>query len=107
MLISEVTSYSTNGVTAANLTPVNRTYQAPQTSKLSAPKLYSVKLSGEALAKSMMLQGYSAVMISIKMGLDIKTVDQYLGIAVPTTNTTTKSTYTQPKASNTNTKALK
>jgi len=47
----------------------------------SKPKHDSVKLSGTAIAKSLKLQGLSPNDIAAQMGLDIKTVDSYLGIA--------------------------
>lgn len=45
----------------------------------------------------MKLEGFSVQMISIKLGLDIKTVDQYLGISAATTGAAIKSTYVEPK----------
>jgi len=51
----------------------------------SKPKSDSVKLSGTAIAKSLKLQGLSPEQIAAQMGLDIKTVDGYLGITPATT----------------------
>jgi hypothetical protein len=50
----------------------------------SKPKGDSVELSGTAIAKSLKLQGLSQNQIASQMGLDLKTVDGYLGIAPAT-----------------------
>jgi len=90
------------GVTAPYPTPAPRPYQAAKAAEIATPKAYTVELSGAALAKSLKLEGYTPLMISIKMGLDMKTVDQYLGI----TASTVHATYVQPKATYTEPKAL-
>ncbi len=41
---------------------------------------YVVDLSGSALAKSMKLQGQTTAQISVAMGLDVKTIDNYLRV---------------------------
>lgn len=83
MVISHITPYIVYGVNAPTYsTPAKETHQATKTAAPAAPQAYSVKLSGEALARSLLLQGYTPLMISLKMGLDIKIVDFYLGITV-------------------------
>jgi len=58
------------------------------------------------MARSLKLQGYTVRMISIKMGLDLTTVNQYLGIVETTDKTTTKSKYVQPEAAYTEPKVI-
>lgn len=102
MAISQVTPLTFQGVSAAYLTPTVKSAQTAKTAALATPKAYSVELSGTALAKSLKLEGYSPQMIALKMGLDIKTIYQYLGITAATTTTaatTVKSTYVAPKVS--------
>lgn len=83
MSVPQITPYGTNGVSAATyVSTAGKTYQAAKTTQPSTPKAYSVQLSGEALARSLQLQGYSVTMIAFKMGVDVKTVDLYLGITV-------------------------
>jgi len=87
----------------------NRTEKSTQSRKagsLSASKPYSIELSGAALARSLKLQGYTVRMILIKMGLDLTTVNQYLGIVETTDKTTTKSKYIQPDATYTEPKVI-
>jgi hypothetical protein len=58
-----------------------------------------VTLTSEALAKSLESLGYPVSFISAKLGLDTRTVDEYMGIAIPANVTDTfKSTYTPPKS---------
>jgi predicted transcriptional regulator len=79
--IPQISPYGTNGVSATTyVTPAKKTYQAAKATQIPAQKAYTVHLSGEALARSLQLQGYSITMIAFKMGVDIKTVDLYLGI---------------------------
>lgn len=40
----------------------------------------TVELTGTALARSLKLSGLNPAQIALKMGLDVKTVDSYLGI---------------------------
>ena len=65
-----------------------------------APKHDSVQLSGIALAKSLKLRGQTPAQIALKMGLDVKTIDGYLGIAAktPTTTLTSKTITPAPTA---------
>lgn len=110
MLVSQVTPYGTAGVgTTVSLTPVRSSNQTARTTTLAAPKAaaaasraFDVELSGTAQARSLRLQGYSARMISIKLGLDINTVNQYLGVSEPSK----KFTYVEPKATYQEPKAL-
>lgn len=100
VLVSQVTPYGTAGVGATTLlTSVKSSNQAARTT-LAAPKTaaaskaFDVELSGTAQARSLRLQGYSARMISVKLGLDMTTVNQYLGVTEPSI----QSTYVEPKA---------
>jgi len=56
-----------------------------QSTTVAAPKHDSVKLTGAALAKSLKLGGMTPKQIAQKMGLDLKTVDSYLGVNATTT----------------------
>lgn len=107
MLVSQIAPYGTGSVGVTYLTPVKRTSQTVTTTVLAAPrpvetKPYKVELSGSAEARSLKLLGYTPQMISIKMGLDINTVNQYLGVV----ETTVKSTYVAPKAAYQEPKAI-
>jgi len=95
--ISPVNPDNTYGVRAAELTPAKKSDQAAQTKDISVPKTDSVELSHSAQIRSLRLQGLSTEMIAIKLGLDLRTVRQYLGIVEADENTATKSTYVKPK----------
>ena len=87
MLVSPLSSSS----------PVNTNYsrkpgQIPQASPDHKPRGDSVKLSGTAIAKSLELQGLSPNEIAAQMGLDIISVDTYLGITPPSTSSPWHST---------------
>lgn len=68
-------------VTSAVVTP--QTTAPKKTAETQSPH-YTVKLTGTALAKSLKLAGQNPAQIALKMGLDIKTVDSYLGVKVQT-----------------------
>ncbi|HBA73571.1 MAG: hypothetical protein A2X82_15630 [Geobacteraceae bacterium GWC2_55_20] len=106
MLISQVTPYNSYAVGESSPNRVAKSKQSSKTDELSAKKSYSVELSGAAMARSLKLQGYTVRMISIKMGLDLTTVNQYLGIVETTDKTTTKSKYVQPEAAYTEPKVI-
>jgi hypothetical protein len=104
--VSQVAPYSSFVVSAPILAPAEKSAQPAITAKLSAPsapsapKAYTVELSDSAQAHSLKLQGLSLTMISIKLGLDVATIKEYLGITDPTTSTYVepKQAYTEPKA---------
>lgn len=98
MAVSAITFGATSGVNSKYFTPVRSLYQTPKTVQTYASKPYEVTLTTAAKAKSMELQGYSVFFISSKLGLDTKTVGQFLGITVAPDNITFKTTYTQPKS---------
>ena len=103
MAVAGISPYGTSGVNATYFDPPKRLYQPPKASQPSTSKPYQVTLSSEARAKAMQLQGLPVSLIVLKLGLDVKTVDQYLGITVTSTSTSTisRSTYTPPKLINT------
>ena len=105
MPVSQVTPYNSYVVSTPVLTPAKTAVQAAKATTLSAPKAYSVELSDSAQVRSLKLQGLSLAMISIKMGLDIATINQYLGITESAANTSI-STYVEPKRAYTEPKAL-
>lgn len=57
-----------------------------------------IELSHSAQAKSLKLSGYSIYLISLKLGLDVNTVKEYLGITDPVKPkyVTPKPEYTEP-----------
>ena len=71
----------------------------PQQHEVIQPTNDSVKLSGQALAKSLKLSGQTPDQIALKMGVDIRTVDRYLGVsaqAAANTPLQTKAATPQP-----------
>jgi len=98
MPVGAITPYATSGVNATYFTPVKRLYQPPKMRQVSAPKAYEVVLTTGAKVKALELQGYSVFMISLKLGLDTKTINQYLGIAAAANTATFKTTYSPPKS---------
>ncbi len=98
MTVGAITPYGTSGVNTTNYTPVKKPSQPPTAIQSIAPKAYEVTLTTEAKVKALELQGYSVSMISAKLGLDTKTISQYLGIAATTNSSTVKTTYTPPKS---------
>jgi len=89
--------------------PVGTRYQSPPKSFVPRAKLsrfpdqkaYHVVLSEAAKAKALKLEGYSVSVISLKLGLDIKKVTQYLNITASAATVPYKSTYALPKATST------
>ncbi|HEY4744823.1 MAG TPA: hypothetical protein VIH45_09220, partial [Desulfuromonadaceae bacterium] len=76
----------------------------PKQAAAVKPQHDTVELTGAALAKSLKLAGQTAAQIALKMGLDVKIVDSYLGVKAPTTAPTTPvptPAASQPKASET------
>lgn len=77
-----------NGVSGTVSTPTVTTAPAaaipPKHEAAATPQSqpYTVKLTGTALAKSLKLAGQNPAQIALKMGIDVKTVDQYLSIKV-------------------------
>ena len=98
MPVGAITPYGTSGVGATYFTPIKKLYQPPKVLQSSETKAYEVTLTTAAKVKAMELQGYPVSMISARLGLDLKTVYQYLGITEATKDTTFKTTYTPPKA---------
>lgn len=74
--------------TTSQTTTTNQPTTPKQTAEPAAAETqsqhYTVKLSGAALAKSLKLAGQNPSQIALKMGLNIKTVDGYLGISATT-----------------------
>src|ERR1035437_8758570 len=64
--------------------PEATTTPAPAKTAAVPSPAYTVKLTGTALAKSLKLAGQNPAQIALKMGIDVKTVDQYLSIKVAT-----------------------
>ena len=82
MLVSPVSSsIPVRGVRAVGENSRHRSNLGSKTPSEGKPRGDSVKLSGTAIAKSLKLQGLSPNQIAAQMGLDVKTVDGYLGIA--------------------------
>lgn len=85
--------------------PVGARYQSPpkrfvppaKLSRIPVQKAYHVVLSEAAKAQSLKLEGYSVSVISLKLGLDIKTVSHYLNITASATTVPYKTTYSLPK----------
>lgn len=79
---------SVNGISGATpaLTTTPAAIIPPKPAATTTPQSepYTVKLTGTALAKSLKLAGQNPSQIAQKMGVDIKTVDQYLSIKVAT-----------------------
>ena len=98
MSVGTLASYGISGVNATYLTPTMKLYRPPKATRIDAPKAYEVTLTAEAKAKALGVQGYPVSMISLKLGLDIKIIEQYLGISVTASDTTVKMTYTPPES---------
>jgi hypothetical protein len=79
-----------SGISGVNILPAPAVITSPTINATTIPAPaktetppnppYIVDLTGTALAKSFKLQGQSLEQISVAMGLDIKTVDSYLGV---------------------------
>jgi hypothetical protein len=78
--------------------PETTTTPAPEKTAATSSKPYSVELTGTALAKSLKLSGQNPAQIALKMGLDIKTVNSYLNIAVATSTPAPASAIPAPAA---------
>ena len=86
MEVSGVSPHSV-ATTQAALTPqIPEVTTTPTTTKTATttPQHDTVELTGTALAKSLKLAGQNPAQIALKMGIDVKTVDQYLSIKVAT-----------------------
>jgi len=70
---------------------------APDATKTTSipPQHDTIELTGTALAKSLKLSGQSVAQIAQKMGLDAKTVNQFLGISTITATPTASPTANQ------------
>jgi len=85
---------SVNGISgnlsllAVTTTPAAIMPPKPAASTTPPSEPYTVKLTGTALAKSLKLAGQNPAQIALKMGIDVKTVDQYLSIKVATSTPT-------------------
>jgi predicted flap endonuclease-1-like 5' DNA nuclease len=90
----EINTISSNAPTPPSTTPAVSTPAKP---KETFPKQDTVTLSGAALAKSLKQSGMSAAQIAQRMHLDIKTVDQYLGIATNAVTTPTMPSTAAPQ----------
>jgi|ERR1039457_2775747 DNA-binding NarL/FixJ family response regulator len=75
--------YSTPPATPAGVSTTAKPEATP-------PQHDSVKLTGTALAKSLKQSGLTVAEIALKMNLDVKTVDSYLGISTNTATTISK-----------------
>lgn len=85
----EVAGVSPHSVstTQAALTPQKPEVPTTPTTVKTAtvpPQHDTVELTGAALAKSLKLAGQKPAQIALKMGIDVKTVDQYLSIKTAT-----------------------
>jgi predicted flap endonuclease-1-like 5' DNA nuclease len=78
---------TTAGLTPS--TPEAATTPAASNPETLPPKHDTVELTGTALAKSLKMAGQTPAQIALKMGLDVKTVDGYLGVATKAATTAT------------------
>jgi len=82
--ISGTASTPSVTTTPADLTPAKpEAAKTPAASKPETlePKHDSVELTKTALAKSLKLSGQTVSQIALTMGLDVKTVNSYLGVS--------------------------
>lgn len=89
VVIGNVSTLNPSGAVISNATKpgaVTPTDKAP--ASLTPPKPVvtkpandTIKLSGKALAKSLKLAGQNPVQIALKMGVNVKTVEGYLGLS--------------------------
>lgn len=89
--ISGATSTPSVTTTPADLTPAKpEAANTPAASKPESlePKHDSVELTKTALAKSLKLSGQTVSQIALTMGLDVKTVNGYLGVSTKAANST-------------------
>jgi hypothetical protein len=97
MAASAISPLSSSGGNATYLSPAKSLYQPDKSTQVIAPKPYKVTLTSAALAKSLESQGFPVSLISAKLGLDINTINQYLGITSTASTALFKTTYTPPK----------
>jgi predicted flap endonuclease-1-like 5' DNA nuclease len=89
---TSATAGATANVPGTVSTPAATT---PQNTGDTQPANDTVELTGTALAKSLELSGQTPAQIAAHMGLDVQTVDSYLGIQA--TTTATPATYSAPQ----------
>lgn len=80
---STLSQIATSQTAATTSKPEVATSTQEKTKTVATPA-YTVELTGPALAKSMKLAGQNPAQIALKMGVDIKTIDNYLNIKVAT-----------------------
>jgi hypothetical protein len=87
MQVNGVSTPSVTTTPAAVTPPKPEATTTPAETKSAAilPKHDTVELTGVALAKSLKLSGQNVAQIALKMGLDVKTVNSYLGVKTATT----------------------
>lgn len=96
MTISEVASIRSYEISAAYQTSVRKTTQSVSNTEIQTKHADNVEISSQARVKSLKQQGYSSAVIASQMGLNDKTVQQYLGVLE------TVSTYSKTKTSSSN-----
>jgi hypothetical protein len=96
--VAAITPYGSSKVRDTSFTIMRKLYQVPETAQSPAKQAYHVTLTSEARAKAMKLEGYTIQFISAKLGLDTKTIYQYLGLEISANNDIFKTTYTPPKS---------
>ena len=97
-----------NGISGnASPPPVATTPTAltPPKPEAVQPKHDTVQLSGTALAKSLKQSGQTTAQIAQRMGMDVKTINGYLGVSTPTTAPRLKTAAPQVKQAATDTAA--
>jgi DNA-binding NarL/FixJ family response regulator len=82
--VSAVGSFRSEEVTATYPAFERRPSPTVAGNESQAQKADTVALSGQARARSLKQQGFSSTMIATKMGLNLKTVQKYLGSSEPT-----------------------
>lgn len=93
-------SSGTGSITAVITTSRSKANSVSTNSQSHQAHQDTVKLSGPALAKSLMLKGLNPSQIALQMGIKITTVDSYLNIkpvaVTPKTAQTTKVVPAEP-----------
>ena len=100
MAVTAIATTGTTGIEPSYKSPTDNSHQAPKTTKNPTNKADQVALTSQAKAKAMELQGIPVSVIAAKLGVDAKTVNQYLGVTDTTKSDAPNSTYTQPKSTN-------
>jgi hypothetical protein len=78
MSVSAITnSYGISGTDNSYKLPTQNSYQTPKTTQNSWED--QVALTSQAKAKAMELDGYPVSLIAAKLGVDAKTVNEYIG----------------------------